>query len=137
DGPDLDLGLGDNIFICEGGSTVLDATPTNIDDLPDGVTYTWYKDGELISGETGATLVVTEPGLYSVEVTSNGSACTGEAEVEVDISTPPEFDLGEDFSVTDLDGVVLDATPTNMDPDGLTFEWYYNGDPIPEDGPIV
>lgn len=38
-------------------------------------TYQWYLDGNLLNGETNATVAVGAPGDYTVEVTENG--CTG------------------------------------------------------------
>ncbi len=49
----------------------------------DGVTYTyqWYKDGELLDGETNSTLSVSESGSYTVKVrASDGQMFSAEAE---------------------------------------------------------
>ncbi len=49
----------------------------------DGVTYTyqWYKDGELLDGETNSTLSVSESGSYTVKVSaSDGQIASAEAE---------------------------------------------------------
>lgn len=49
----------------------------------DGVTYSyqWYKDGELLEGETSSTLSVSESGSYTVKViASDGQIVSAEAE---------------------------------------------------------
>ncbi len=41
-----------------------------------GETYEWYKDGDLISGADTKSIIATEPGDYTVVVTSaNGTTC--------------------------------------------------------------
>ena len=56
-------------------STTLDGTAT----VTDGgtVTYQWYKDNTEISGETDATLTVTESGIYKVVATNTNTSATG------------------------------------------------------------
>jgi len=55
-----------NVEICEGSSTILAlANPESTS------TFQWYKDGLPMTGETGAQLVVTLAGTYTVEATTN------------------------------------------------------------------
>jgi hypothetical protein len=65
------------------GSLLLQATVT-----PSGgtVTYQWQKDGVDIANETSSTLLVTGPGLYSVNVTrkvNTTEGCPGTASLHV------------------------------------------------------
>src|SRR4029079_11107386 len=46
--------------ICPGGSQVLTATG--------GTSYTWFLNGNEITGETGGTLTVSQPGIYSATI---------------------------------------------------------------------
>ncbi|MBA3900266.1 MAG: hypothetical protein H0X62_08675, partial [Bacteroidetes bacterium] len=54
---------------CEGEEIIIDATPSNIDDL-EGVTYTWFFEGDEIPGESSAVLNATPNnyGIYTVEI---------------------------------------------------------------------
>lgn len=58
-----------NTFICEGVSQTLTATG--------GSSYEWSRNGELIAGQTNATLTVTSPGTYSVLIKEGN--CSGPA----------------------------------------------------------
>lgn len=71
--PSPDFDLGEDQLICEAEQVVLDATPLNSAEL-NNISYVWLKDGAVIPGEDQPTLVVTETGLYSAEVT--GNECT-------------------------------------------------------------
>lgn len=56
--------------ICQGGMQILTATPKQ--GRPD-YTYKWFKDGNLIAGEEGSELIVTEAAKYKVEVSDESS----------------------------------------------------------------
>lgn len=77
------INLGEDQTKCNNETIVLDATPQNIDDFQ-GVTltYTWYRNNEVIDGANGPTYTVTEPGTYAVEVSSG--SCTSRDEVVID-----------------------------------------------------
>lgn len=85
------LSLGDDILIendeavCEGETVTLDVSSSI--DYPDSTIINWYKDGELIPGEEGAQIIVSEPGLYSVDFDLGN--CTLEAEIEVEFFPTP------------------------------------------------
>mgnify|MGYP006145029419 FL=1 len=55
------LDLGEDQIICTGDTVQLD---TNLDNT---FTYTWYENGNPISGETNSTYIVTQAGTYTVE----------------------------------------------------------------------
>jgi gliding motility-associated-like protein len=59
--------------ICTGGSQVLTATG--------GDSYQWSRDGTVINGATASTYTATQPGTYSVVITSG--TCTGPAVTSV------------------------------------------------------
>uniref|UniRef100_UPI00374D9099 VWA domain-containing protein n=1 Tax=Flavobacterium sp. TaxID=239 RepID=UPI00374D9099 len=69
------------------GSTTLTAT-TNAA----SPTYVWYKDGNVISGQTAATLLVTVSGAYKVKVKNGATNCElTSAESTVSISPAAEL----------------------------------------------
>ncbi|WP_395042811.1 choice-of-anchor L domain-containing protein [Flavobacterium sp.] len=69
--------------VCEGQNVILDATEPGIN------TYTWFKDGFIIPGETTATYTVTSQGFYEVEVTINGTTCVANGEINIEYSNIP------------------------------------------------
>ena len=83
--PTVDLGA-DRLMstgnpLCPGKTTILNAeTDTNS-------TYSWFKNGTLLSSETGAQLMVSEPGHYSVKVVSAGG-CESQGEITIEYSQP-------------------------------------------------
>jgi len=56
---------------CEGQPFTLTATANQ-----PGVSYEWKLDGQVLSGQTSATLVETRGGMYDVTVNSAGGACS-------------------------------------------------------------
>ncbi|MDT0559687.1 gliding motility-associated C-terminal domain-containing protein, partial [Ichthyenterobacterium sp. W332] len=67
------------------------------------VTIAWFKDGDVITGETGLTLPVLEGGVYSIEVTFNDTGCFNTTDITV-IELPfCEFPQG--ISPGELDGL--------------------------------
>lgn len=59
-----------NIAILPGGTANLSVSA---DTSP--VTYQWYRDNVLISGETGSTLATNAVGVYHAEVSLSGGSC--------------------------------------------------------------
>jgi len=70
--------------LCPGENLVLNAQDS-------GATgYKWFKNDVQIPGETTATLNVTDPGKYRVEISYSGS-CVSQGEIEVEYWTEPSF----------------------------------------------
>jgi len=68
--------------ICQGDIFDIDAT------TPNAISYKWYRDGNVISGETNSVYSATQDGNYSVEIGFSTSGCllVGEIQIEyVDI----------------------------------------------------
>lgn len=70
-------------------------------------TYEWYLDGDMIPDSDNDTLVATEAGEYTCEISNAGSSATTEAWT-LSISIP-EVELGEDASYCTGYDVTLDA----------------------------
>ncbi|MGL2963295.1 choice-of-anchor L domain-containing protein [Flavobacterium sp. RSB2_4_14] len=66
----LDMSTTTNNAICFGTTHTLD-TGLN----PSNYSFVWKKDGEILAGENGATLNVSQPGNYSVTYTNLFSTC--------------------------------------------------------------
>lgn len=90
--------LGSDTTLCEGQSLLLDATQ-------DQATYTWQDNSN------AATYEVTNPGVYSVEITTG--PCLLSDSIEVSITPLPEFDLGADTTFCEGQSFTLDATVAN------------------------
>ncbi|WP_046759312.1 choice-of-anchor L domain-containing protein, partial [Kordia jejudonensis] len=111
-GPDRTLAL--QTAGCLGETIVLDPGVSN----PSAV-YKWFKDGVEISGETGPTLSVTDPGVYKVEIMIIGG-CNFDDEIIVEFvddpviaATPNNIVLCDtdndgfgDFDFTEFDGMI-------------------------------
>ncbi|MBN8566111.1 MAG: T9SS type B sorting domain-containing protein [Flavobacteriales bacterium] len=83
---ETDLGpdrlISNNSPLCENETLVLDAT------TPNAIAYRWYRNNQLLIGETGPTYTVTQFGFYKVEVQFNASCfSTGEITIEY-VSNP-------------------------------------------------
>ncbi len=74
-----DFTQADGTALCTGDSYVLS---TGLD--PDLYTFEWTVDGEVIAGETGATITVTDTGLYGVSATYNTSTCVATDAVTIE-----------------------------------------------------
>jgi len=122
-----DILLGDGNAICENNVFTLDT----MEDDP-LATFMWFKDGDVIAGETGPQLEITVTGLYRVEITYNqNNTCVAIDEILVEFFPNPEFDLGPDQLVCDEETYTIDATVTN--PNDLTdimYKWFKDGTEI-------
>jgi len=76
------VNLSGSTLFCEGDTTTLDATPSNVDELAEA-NYTWSQDGVEIAGEENATLEITEGGLYEVTVDNNDCVVTSQLQVDL------------------------------------------------------
>jgi len=128
EGGTFDVDLGDDQDLC--GETSYDITATLDGADPADATFLWS------TGETTQTITVTASDTYSVEVTVD--SCTVGESVEVIFSVEPDIELGADIVECIIEGVQLDATPSNIDPNDVTFEWSLNGNVLPsETGPTL
>lgn len=115
--------VGDDQDLC--GDPSYDIT-ANLDGAnPSDATFLWS------TGATTQTITVTTTDIYTVEVTVDG--CTVSDSVEVIFSIEPEIELGSDISVCILEPIQLDASPSNLDPSSVTYEWSLNGNVLPSE----
>lgn len=98
--PELDLGADD--LVCPDNPVILDATPSNPEEL-ENITYEWYIDGVLQS-ETSSTFTATEAGEYTVEVTGNQCMTSDSVTLNgVDFTV----DLGDPISPCGVDSYTI------------------------------
>ena len=71
-----------------------------------GATYTWYQDGIEIIGETNDTLIITEAGEYSVELTTATGCSVASAAISGDC---------QEVSITQIDAtdIIIYPNPAN------------------------
>ena len=116
--------IGDNLMVCGQDEYTLHV---NVDDP--SVELQWYKDGVIIPGATTNSLIITESGVYKIEVTSGDCAASDEVDVLFgDLDTNgtqfllEEVDFNGDgleiFDLTEFEDDVVD------DPASHTFEYY-------------
>ncbi len=89
--------LGEDITTCSESVTI------NGDIQNPDATYNWYMNNNLISGENGTELVITESGTYSVQITMplNDSDCTIEDSVQVTLNSEQTAGNISDYELCD------------------------------------
>ena len=110
------LNLGEDETICEGDSFAI--IPTIEGDIS-GIMYLWS------TGETTATIVINDSGIYTLEITT--STCVVSDSITITFSENPDIELGEDFLYCFEESFILDANPSNYNPDEVTYQWFLNG----------
>lgn len=109
------LDLGEDQILCDGSS--FEIIPEITGDTT-GITYLWS------TGETTPTIIVSESGTYTLEITVG--PCVVTDSIDIIISNPVVVDLGEDFmSCFDADTMLTANVAGN--PQNATYEWYLNG----------
>lgn len=123
----------DPISPCEGDVFNIQAIvqPTGLT----GVTYQWFLDGNVIAGQTGATLTgQTEEGTYSVIATSASGCPTEEVSGEIRFVDSPEGNLPAKRFICNRPG---NRDCSNPEPntctfqleagDGISWQWFKDG----------
>ncbi len=117
-----------DIQLCPGETHILEASITGL-----GLTYTWYKDGAIVSGPTvdGSTLTVDAgvsgfEGSYEVEISGSG-ICT-ELSDPVNVSSSGSFDItlnnAESIVLLPSQTKTLSVSTTASD---ATYQWFKDG----------
>jgi alpha-amylase len=111
--------LGPDRYSCAG--SVITLNPGFVDS---DLSYAWRRaNGSLIS--TGASLQVTQPGLYSVTITNNNTGCSGSDTIRIiSLQNPPANPVVQPFGDT--------LKVMNPEP-GNSYAWRVNGIASPED----
>ena len=138
--------VSNDVTICEGHVVELHANISG-GDTNDEVTYTWYKDNEIVVGATGANFIdypMSVDGditthIYNVTVAQTSDACYSlydvNTEIAVSVRPNPVYNIYGDADVCEEDdttianinlvGITTDSViGTNAD---YTFTWYESG----------
>src|SRR5690606_35262248 len=113
---------GSPLSFCEGGNTTLTSSAVSGNQ--------WYRNGVLIPGETGQSIIVTQGGNYTVSVTVNGCTSTSAPTTVTTLPVPatPTISIEGPTTYCSNNASVLTANA----PAGLSFQWYRNGIAIPD-----
>ena len=111
--------LGEDQLICDEEIITLDATVSNPGDLQD-ISYKWFKDGVELVGEINSTLIVTESGLYAVEVLGNGCLRSDDVNIVLISFT---VNVGDDLALCDEESFEIVVVITGEDPANATYLW--------------
>ncbi len=114
---DYTVDLGEDVSVCDGESYEIIPQIEGID--PTEANYLWS------TGETTFSIVVSETGNYSVEVTYFG--CTETDEVIVTFTGLPEVELGSTVLKCADEVLTLDATPTGETSGNISYVWFLDG----------
>ncbi|HIE78676.1 MAG TPA: hypothetical protein EYP92_07690, partial [Candidatus Thioglobus sp.] len=91
----LDLGedilLSSGSALCQGQEMILDAGG-----LPNNSSIVWYMDGNLIEGENGVNLTVSETAFYSAIITIDNTDCAYSDEILIEFFPTPDVSAVED-----------------------------------------
>jgi len=107
------IDLGGNQEFCDEENYTITADLTIAN--PADATFLWSNN------ETTQSITVTESDIYTVEVTFGN--CTLSDSVTLSFGNSPLINLGEDIETCFENDIVLDATPSNMDPNDVTYLW--------------
>ncbi|MGO3811639.1 gliding motility-associated C-terminal domain-containing protein [Mesonia sp.] len=129
EGPDLS-NVDDTVSFCGSTSTTLDATIANPGAF-DGVTYQWSDENGPLTGETQATLTVTQAGFYTIDVSGvvldddgNATSQTCDSSITIEVTTADfTVDAGADQSACDAEEVSLIAAVAGADTANATYDW--------------
>jgi gliding motility-associated-like protein len=123
----FDIDIPSVVSVCAGeGFPELDATPQNPNIDLNFVSYQWV-DAQSNVVSTDAIYTPTAPGIYAVTVALEPCDATTVGFNAVQFSQP-NIDLGADTCLGPE--AILDATPSNYDPEDVTFAWLLNGETI-------
>lgn len=117
-------------LLCPGDSAILQIEPEEM------ATYRWRRNNIAISGVNAPTLVVRQPGRYTVEVQTPCGTATAQKEVILTAGAPPtrpSITASGPLRFCRGDSVTLSTQPQ---PD-VTYHWYHDGQPIGTNSPAI
>lgn len=112
-----------SINVCDNAPVVVTASQTP------NATYQWFLGTNIIPGATAPSYTVTQPGVYSVEVTIPGNSCPGKATITVVGGTSPTVQNASLTSCYATGNAIFNLTsaqPSISTTPGATFTYYIN-----------
>ena len=94
-----------------------------------GATYQWLLNNVPITGQTSATYIATQPGVYTVQVLIAGNSCPGTASVTIVGGTSPTVQnatLTACYAAGNATYNLTTAQPSISTTTGATFTYYAN-----------
>jgi hypothetical protein len=111
DSPDVPIINYSDSSICEGDSVMLSVDSSSF--------YQWYFNGEQLFGANGPSIYTSDPGLYQVEIRSDGGCGAFSDEMEIQVSQNPD-------SPTIFFNPINNKLLFNAGP-GFNWIWYLDG----------
>lgn len=112
------ISAGGPTTFCTGGNVLLTATSGS------GLTYQWFKDGNIIVNETNQTYTANTSGYYTVAVTLNGQCTTTSSPTQVIVNPYPAAVITPDGPTTFCPGSSVNLFANSGT--NLSYNWYFN-----------
>jgi PKD repeat protein len=112
------ISAGGPTSFCTGGSVLLTATSGA------GLTYQWYKDGNILNGESNQSYTASSSGFYTVAVTLNGQCTSTSSATQVIVNPYPTASITPDGATTFCPGSSVNLFANNGS--NLSYNWYFN-----------
>jgi hypothetical protein len=110
--------------VCNGAPVMLTATSSA------NATFTWYQNGNLITGANAASYITTSPGSYTAVASSGGCNSTASAPIAITVNFPPAIPtltLGGPASFCSGGSLTLTALSSVA---GASYVWFRNNNVI-------
>jgi len=117
--PSADITPSGNVNLCSGSSVTLQAN------VGDGLSYAWNQNGSALSNANASSLLATQSGSYTVQVTAaNGCSATSQA-TQIIVNETPTISIAADGPVSFCAGGSVQLTATASA--GTTLQWEKDG----------
>jgi hypothetical protein len=108
-----------NVNVCSGNSVSLQANSG------DGLSYAWNLDGSSLSGANASSLLATQGGSYTVQVTAANGCFATSAATQITVNETPTISISADGPVSFCEGGIVQLTATASN--GSTIQWEKDG----------
>lgn len=122
---ELSVDLGEDQIICEDSYELF----AEVDLFYEDAEFSWEGPQGMID-ENSPNIIADQTGEYIVTV-SIGS-CVESASVFLEFIEPPVLEMESNLEICSLENIFLDATPLQQDNQEYEYEWFLNGEILPE-----